>query len=128
MKKFICIFLMAWLPLFMGSAWAMNMQMELQNQLYQVTTNSSVSNSSASAEMPVNCRMNMTSNLTGKHSNQPHQKCATCGICAVANASASFNTVPNFDLPTTHSSALHLLQVAFTSEDLPPTIKPPILN
>ena len=123
MKKLICVFLMVWLPLFMGSAWAMNMQMELQNQLPQVTTNSSVA-----TDMPMNCHMNMMNSTSGKHSNQPHQKCATCGICAVANASASFNTVPNFDLPVTHSSAPYLLQVAFTSQDLPPTIKPPILN
>ena len=125
MKKLICLFLMFWLPLFMGSAWAMNMQMELQNQLPQ--SSNMASHTQASADMPQHCHM-ANNKMPDKKTSQPHPKCAACGMCAIANASASFNTVPNFDLPKVSPHAPILFKVAFTSTDLPPNIKPPILN
>ncbi len=122
MKKVICLFLMLWLPLFMGSAWAMNMQMELQNQLQQVTQQSQTMAHSmiTITQMPASCHMSTAS--------EPNKKCPTCSMCVLANASASFDTAPNFHVLSTTSLTPPYSAVAFYSQDLPPTIKPPILN
>lgn len=63
----------------------------------------------------------------GNKTHKTHQ-CLACGICALANASASFNTAPFFSLATYQSSVPRVLNVAFFSQDYPPAYKPPILN
>ena len=122
MRKAICLFLILWLPLFMGSAWAMNMQMELQNQLPQIAQQSQkmAHNMATNMQMPASCHMNIAS--------ETNKKCPTCSMCALAHASASFDTAPNFNVLSTTSLTPPYSAVAFYSQDLPPTIKPPILN
>ncbi len=112
---------MLWLPLFMASAWAMNMQMALEDQQTQfVYSNHDI----AKPHMSCHEAMNQTQ---GNQTHKTHQ-CLACGICALANASASFSTAPFFSLATNQSSAPHVLSVAFFSQDYPPAYKPPILN
>ncbi len=63
----------------------------------------------------------------GNQTHKTHQ-CFACGICALANASASFSTAPSFNLTINHPSTPPLVNVVFSSQDYPPAYKPPILN
>ena len=120
MKKLICLFLMSWLPFFMGSAWSMNMQMEFKDQL---------THASDLIQMPLHCHMNMSqSQQSKKDIYKSEHPCTACVACAIVNASASFNTVPNFNLPVISIITPPPLQVVFISVDLLPIIKPPMLN
>ena len=101
----------------MGSAWSMSMQMELKNQ---------PTPSAISINMPTNCHMDMAHQ--SNNTNKPHHQCSTCSLCAVANASASYHTVPDFILPITSFTTPQHLPVVFISSELPPIIKPPMLN
>ncbi|MGB7816032.1 MAG: DUF2946 family protein [Methylotenera sp.] len=114
MKRLICLFLMLWLPLFMASAWAMNMQMQLDSTAHDVVI------------MHMSCHDD-TNQAQGNQTHKTHQ-CFACGICALANASASFSTAPFFNLATKPSSAPLPANVVFSSQDYPPAYKPPILN
>ncbi|MEQ1598060.1 MAG: hypothetical protein ABL880_01710 [Methylotenera sp.] len=111
MKRLICLFLMLWFPLFMGSAWAMNMQMQLEKQQVQMSQKSSMSCHKSSGK---------------SQQNQTH-KCAVCGMCALVNGAANFNTAPVLNLAFSQSPAPQFFYVAFTSQDYPPSYKPPIL-
>jgi hypothetical protein len=114
MKKLICLFLMFWLPLFMGSAWAMNMQMQLENQQAQFSQKSHMS-----------CHESV--DKSKKNQSPSSQKCAVCGMCALVNGAANFNSAPVLNLASSQCSTPQFFYVAFTSQDYPPSYKPPIL-
>jgi len=114
MKKLICLFLMLWLPLFMASAWAMNMQMQLDSTAHDVVITH------------MSCHDD-TNQAQGNQAHKTHQ-CLACGICALANASASFSTAPFLNLTAKLSSAPLPVNVVFSSQDYPPAYKPPISN
>lgn len=103
----------------MASAWAMNMQMQLDSTGHDVVvTHMSCHDDTNQAQ----------DNQT--QDNQAHKthQCLACGICALANASASFSTAPSFNLVTKLSSAPLPANVVFSSQDYPPAYKPPISN
>jgi hypothetical protein len=110
MKKLICLFLMLWLPLFMGSAWAMSMQMQLENQQVQMSQKSHMS-----------CH-----EKSNKNQSTSSHKCAVCGMCALVNGTANFNTAPVLNFATSQFTAPQFFYVAFTSQEYPPSYKPPI--
>jgi len=116
---------MCWLPLFMGSASAMSLHMALKNQSFNLT-----SLSHAATQTQNSCHEDNTNINQHKQVKETHQKhqCLACGVCALANASASFDAVPKFDVCSQTSMMPRYFNVAFSSLDHPPAIKPPILN
>jgi hypothetical protein len=113
MKKLICLFLMLWLPLFMGSAWAMSMRMQLDNAGKTQVTKSSMS-------------CHEVSDKTDKNRSTNSNQCAVCGMCALVNGTANFNTAPVLNFATSQFTAPQFFYVAFTSQEYPPSYKPPI--
>jgi len=124
MKRLICIFLMLWLPLFMGSASAMSMHMALENQSTDLGL---LAHSVAKVQGGCHDDAEILPQTQSKSSNQKHQ-CFACGTCALANSSASFDTIPVFDILSQTSMTPQYFNVAFYSLGHPPVIKPPILN
>ncbi len=114
MRKIICIVLMCWLPLFMGAASAMSMQMELGNL-----------QNSAETACPYMPDMKMSDMQAGKSEHKSSHN-NSCAACAIASASASYNAVPIFNVVTSANDLPRAVNVAFPSQDFPPAIKPPI--
>jgi hypothetical protein len=108
---------MLWLPLFMESAWAMNMQMQLENKQAQTTY--------VAEKTHMNCYEN--SDKSQQNQKTSSHQCAVCGMCALVNGTANFNTAPVINLASSQSSTPRFFYVAFTSQDYPPSYKPPIL-
>ncbi len=113
MKRIICLFLMLWLPLFMGSAWAMSMQMALESQHVQTK------------HIAVKPSMSCHESSAKTHKNQS-DKCAVCGMCALVNGTANFTTAPILNLTASASPKPPFFYIAFISQDYPPNYKPPI--
>jgi len=124
MKKLSALFLMCWLPLFMSSAWAMDLQMQTTMPLQQETM-------SAMSDMP--CHMeagetqvtsdiacdNCISSATDAHN------CASCGLCMISLTATQIETLlTSFNVAP--SDAISLPDLAFFSLDYPPALKPPI--
>lgn len=116
MKKALCIALICWLPLFMATAQAMSVQMEL-NQM--------------STQLPVDSGTAMMAchQVDGNTQSDPasHQ-CMLCGICMATSATASFSTVPLFALNHLPSIKPLSSDVVYASLGQTPSIKPPIFS
>jgi hypothetical protein len=117
MKKLFCMVLIVWLPLFMGSAWAMSMHMTLENQQAQ----------SAQANTKSHMSCHESKNKTQQNQSTKSHQCSVCGMCALVNGTASFNTAPILNLATSQFPTPQYFYAAFTSQDLLPSYKPPIL-
>ena len=113
MKKFLCIFLVVWLPLSMSVAKAMSTQMMLSAQLSsdkQLSSNTSES-----------CHTHI----------QQYEKsdtCKHCLSCVLAMATATFNDFIVFSTPPKTSTKYLPLESKLVSAQLDSAIKPPILN
>lgn len=127
MKKLMSIFLMLWLPLFMSSAWAMDLQMDSQMQSgMQMQEQSSVSmidmpchDMEASIELAdTGCK-----NCSDNTADMAH--CASCGLCMISLSATQIELFAA-SLLATPSSAISLPDFALFSQDYPPAIKPPI--
>jgi len=108
----------------MGSASAMSMRMALENQSTDLAF---LAHSVSKAQGGCHDDALIQDNMHEKGSHQKHQ-CFACGICALANASASFDTIPVFDILSQTSMTPQYFNVVFYSLGHPPVIKPPILN
>jgi hypothetical protein len=115
MKRYFCIFLMSWLPLFMASASAMSMQMAFASNHAAILQSSS--------HMP--CHEDVS-----KHPPSQNQKhfCMVCGFCVIANGVVINNTVPEFHMHQVASTKSVFVDVVFYSLQHPPAIKPPIFS
>jgi hypothetical protein len=121
MKKLICIFIMSWLPCFMMAANAMGMQMVLENALQHATQTAD------HAQMSCHEQVNHDKTSENKTNHPDSHHCSFCAFCVVGSAVASTHLLKMSHLKTDniqHTS----LDVAFSSQDYPPAIKPPILN
>jgi hypothetical protein len=126
MRKIICIVLMCWLPLFMGAANAMSMQMALGSLQNSAETTCPYMADMKMSEM-AGMKMADMSKMTksSEHKSSHH---STCAACAIASASASYNAMPIFNVVASANDLPRAVNVTFPSQDLPPAIKPPILN
>jgi hypothetical protein len=129
MKKLISILLMCWLPLFMSSAWAMDLQMNSGMQMQQ-------ENSASMADMPCH---DMQASHDLQTSAEPAKtactdcvdntsdihNCASCGLCMISLSATQIELFAAAPIATP-SDAIRLPDSAFFSQDYRPAIKPPI--
>ncbi len=120
MKRILAIILMLWLPLFMQSAGAMSTRMALQDA--QTNVGLQASPDAASEPMPCHGYLAKTNTQPGTH--QHH--CTHCLACAIATASASFDSAPQFHLPDLTQTISVSVSALYLSVHLAPAIKPPI--
>lgn len=107
---------MSWLPCFMAVANAMGMQMELENALPHT------SQSAEHAHMACHEDAN-------HHKSSPNASnhCTFCAFCVVGSAMSATPTLKMAHVKTANIQPASF-DVAFSSQDYPPAIKPPILN
>lgn len=129
MKKLIALFMLCWLPLFMSSAWAMDLQMRTPVSSHQDT---STAMHAHMADMPCHMevdqiddvQMNADCHDCHTHDHNTH-KCATCGLCMVSlSATHTAPFLPDFSI--TPTNAISMPDAALISLNHPPAIKPPI--
>jgi hypothetical protein len=121
MKKLICIFMMIWLPCFMVAANAMSMQMTLKNSLPHTAQ--------IAEHVQMSCHEGLNHSKKSDSKNNPSSShhCSFCAFCIVGSAIASTHKLKMSHIKTTNIQPTSF-DVAFTSQDYPPAIKPPILN
>jgi hypothetical protein len=115
MKKYICMFLISWLPIFMASANAMSMQMAFTNQ-----------HANAHDMTQVSCHedaQKMHQHAAEHH--QPHN-CTLCGFCIAVGSAAIFNPMPLIHVHALVDTKPVFIDVRFNSLQTPPAFKPPI--
>lgn len=120
MKKFLCRFLMLWLPLFMQSAWAMSTHMALDAvaiETIHIEISSPTDHCHPSKKI-----------ATHQKSSNHHQSCGHCVVCAMANASASFRYAFTFSSSYLSQTVPIFFSLDYLSTTLPHAYKPPILN
>jgi hypothetical protein len=122
MKKFICIFLAVWLPLFISAAGATSLQMTLANVDAQ--------SQATTIEIPP-CHQHMASSSEKTQQNdetpsKQHHLCAVCGFCVVTSGFASLTHAFNLQTVTLTSPQPLSFVAVFHSQTYPPAIKPPI--
>jgi len=113
MKKFICILLLSWLPVFMLASNAMAMQMALNNTHQMPAT-----------EMQHACHESKNE-ATATHS-KAHQ-CVVCTMCVLSHAVA-FTSAANSVSQSLHHPQPLFDEARFSSLDSPPALKPPKLS
>jgi hypothetical protein len=108
--------MMNWLPCFMAAANVMGMQMAMQNALPHATV------VAEHAELPCHEDTNHY-----KSSPSASHNCTFCAFCVVGSAISATPTLKmaHVKTPTIQPTSF---DVAFSSQDYPPAIKPPILN
>lgn len=119
MKKLVCLFLMLWLPLSAGSAWAMSTQMQVNAAL----------DMAAETAMDMPCHdMDAAGDDQGKgNTHCLKHNCAACGACfSTSMAGAPAGTAFAFAArPTQVTPAADNLPV---SQTYPPALRPPIAS
>lgn len=121
MRKIICLFLMLWLPISAGSAWAMSTQMQLDSA--QGAT------SEPSADMPCHDMGMMSADHTDSSDTEHGMKhnCSACGACfSVFMAEAPKAAAFAFAAPS--SQAALLADDLLVSQTYPPALRPPIAS
>jgi hypothetical protein len=118
--------MMSWLPCFMVAANAMGMKMALESALPNTAqTAEHVHMSCHDGLNHIKTSDNKTSDSKTSPTSSHH--CSLCAFCVVGSAIASTPKFKMTHVKTTNiQPASH--DVAFTSQDYPPAIKPPILN
>lgn len=124
MKRFICLFLMLWLPLFTGSAWAMSTQMQYDK------LQSAMEGSSQTAETPCHDMQHEAdpvpaSNEQSQHSHCTGHNCFACGVCIYAG-SFTMPTLQHVFTPLLSNAKPAQFDETFASQLYPPALKPPI--
>ncbi len=114
MKKTLCLILILWLPLFFQSAWAMSTHM-LFDEAKLTTVHI------AKKEQAHHCHQNTSLP-------KAHQSCSHCIYCALANATASFDAVPQISHVNLSEALPIWSSISYQSVSLPNSYKPPILN
>lgn len=118
MKKLICLFLMLWLPISAGSAWAMSTQMQLGNAF----------DAAAETAMDMPCH-DMEAHDDPASDQEPASKhnCCVCGACftilAIGTPSAVY-----FSSTIVTSRAALLADDQTISLTYPPALRPPIAS
>jgi hypothetical protein len=112
MKKLFSILLMIWLPFSLSYAHAMSTQMMLAEQIEAME---------ASATSDHHCHQHDVKIHSTGH-------CKHCVACTLAMANATLKTLAGFHALPTVSAKYLAIETHLPSFQLPPTIKPPILN
>jgi hypothetical protein len=118
MKKLVSTILLLCLPLLMHASWAMGMQMTLDNQ--QQTASSTVM-----GEMPCHGPVAASPDCSDCGIHDASHQCVNCGLCIISLSALRLDLQPAAFLPSI-SVRPALPDIAFFSQDYPPSIKPPI--
>lgn len=105
----------------MVAAHAMGMQMAFENALPHAT------NAAGHAQMACHEQMKHDNNNDVNKAPDATHHCSFCAFCVVGSAIAATPTLKfsHIQLPNIQPTSF---EVAFSSQDYPPAIKPPILN
>lgn len=133
MKKLICLFLMLWLPLFTGSAWAMSAQMQLDRlHIVAPMTDMKASTAQPCHEMQAEKMASPQARPAGASGDEyPHGQhcnghdCFACGVCLYATSYTS-PSQPAVFIPALSNANPEQPQQTFASQGYPPALKPPI--
>jgi hypothetical protein len=112
MKKLVSILLMLWLPLSLSYAHATSMQMMLAEEIEAIE---------ATATSDHHCHQHEVKIHSTGH-------CKHCVSCTLAMANATLKTLPSFHTLPTVAAKYLAIETHLPSFQVPPTIKPPILN
>jgi hypothetical protein len=115
MKKLFSILLLLCLPLLMHASWAMDMQMALDDQQQTASID----------EMPCHEPVNTNADCHDCVSHDASHSCVSCGLCLLSLSALRLDLPPAGLLPSISASPV-LPDIAFFSQDYPPSIKPPI--
>jgi hypothetical protein len=118
MKKLVSIILLLCLPLLMHASWAMGMQMTLDDQLQATSI-------AAMDEMPCHEPAPTNADCSDCVSHDASHQSVNCGLCIISLSALRLD-LPAPDLLLSTSARLVLPDIAFFSQDYPPSIKPPI--
>ena len=124
MKRFICLFLMLWLPLFTGSAWAMSAQMQYDN-LRAVMEAPSQNAEPSCHEMGHEAASVPVSKEPSPHAHCKGHNCFACGVCIYASSFA-VPVLQHVSTPLLSHTKPFQYDVTFASQLYPPALKPPI--
>lgn len=124
LKKFICIFLLIWLPLFISAASAASLQMTMANLNAEMQNN--MADVPPCHQHASDAQENSSSN--NKVHNKQHHICNLCGFCLVASGFANVPHALNVLTTDFTSSQPAFFTAVFHSQTYPPAIKPPILH
>ncbi len=124
LKKFICIFLLAWLPLFISAASAASLQMVLANLNAEMQTNMPTIDSCHQHASDAQENSNANNEVHSKH----HHVCTVCGFCVVASGFANIPHALTVHTAEFSASQPAFFMAAFHPQTYPPTVKPPILH
>jgi hypothetical protein len=119
MKKLVCLFLMLWLPISAGSAWAMSTQMQVSAAFDTADT--------AAMEMP--CHDMAIENTDSAPEQVPGMKhnCSACGACFSVLA-AGIPLLPHFSSAALTSRMALPADDQTVSQTYPPALRPPITS
>jgi hypothetical protein len=133
MKRCICLFLMLWLPVFTGSAWAMSTQMQLervQDTIAQTATMASSEHRCHEMQADANTVDQVDRSMPsgdkpshGKHCNG--HDCFACGVC-ISATSYTGPAQQDIHTPSLSHANPEQPQRVFASQGYPPALKPPI--
>lgn len=124
LKKLFCIFLIAWLPLFISTASAASLQMTLTN------LNAAMQSNMVDVT-PCHQHASDTQENSKKHNEVPskqHHVCTVCGFCAVSSGYANMPHAFNLQMTSFSASQPAYFTAVFHSQSYPPAIRPPILH
>ena len=124
MKRFICLFLMLWLPLFTGSAWAMSAQMQYE-KLKSAMEASSQTAEPACHDMQHEAVTAPVSKEQSTHAHCTGHNCFACGVCIYASSFA-MPALQHVLTPLLSHAKPFQYDEAFASQRYPPALKPPI--
>lgn len=118
MKKLVSILLLLCLPLLAHASRAMDMQMTLDGPQQPASI-------AATDEMPCHQPAPTNADCQDCVSHDAGHSCLSCGLCLLSLSALRFD-LPPADLLASTSVRLVLPDIAFFSQDYPPSIKPPI--
>ena len=119
MKKFICLFLMLWLPISANAAWAMSTQMQMNTTLDTPTE--------TVMDMPCHDMAADNSDTNLNHEPGIKHNCSACGACFTVLATGTALAV-YFASAVLSSRAVLPADDQIVSQTYPPALKPPIAS
>ena len=127
MKKFLCMFLMLWLPLFTGSAWAMSTQTQLGNLQASIDDTQAAQGAGVAQQPCHGMQAQQAEEQPGHHGKHcSGHNCFACGVCIYATNFTS-PSPQHFFVPLLTHAKPEPLQLGFASQGYPPALKPPIV-
>ncbi|MDP8567270.1 hypothetical protein [Methylophilus aquaticus] len=124
MRKYLCMFLICWLPCFVMAANGMSLQMMLADQTVALPISPALQ--SQVEAMPCHHMTDAHASGAPEADQQSPHKCSVCGFCMVSTGVAHLEAFPAVSLFAQSHAAPLFEADPVHSQTYPPAIKPPI--